>query len=102
MSAPERIDALEAFVSATVGDGKSPNLFFVSDRGVNVMITRNFDDAYATWKWLAIRPRGESALEDRQYGVMASVSPVSDEPGARLEVRDDACAAHREIEGRVK
>lgn len=89
MSKPHRIPALESFVSATIGDGKGPNIYVVTDQGVTVTITRDYATARAHYMTLANRsPRVECALEARDYGVMGDVSPDSDEPGARL-VRND-------------
>lgn len=85
--APRRIDALEKFTSATVGDGKSPNLFFVSEQGTNVMIARSFQPAYDYWR--SLPSNAASALEDRQYGCIASVDTDEENPG-RLVRRDDS------------
>jgi hypothetical protein len=89
MSKPKRIGVLEDFASITIGDDKAPNLYFVTDQGVLVTITRDFDVAYAHWQTLAQRaPRVESSLEDRQHGVLASVEP-DEENSNRLIVIDD-------------
>lgn len=96
---PRRIPALESMARDMVGDSGTPDLFFVTDRGVVVMVARSFPAAHREWSRLAQRrdmgtgdPRGllESALENRRTGVLASVEPESDEPGARLVVRDDS------------
>ena len=88
---PSKIPALQSLASDVIGDGKSPNLFFVTDRGVTITVTRNFSSAHAEWTKLANRvPRMESALEDRKTGVIASVEPESDAPGARLIAFDDS------------
>lgn len=87
---PKRIEKLEKFISESVGDGKAPNLFFVSVEGVNVLISRDFDVAYHEWLQLAMPKNKETALEDRQTGVIASVEPESDDPGARLIKIDDS------------
>lgn len=85
-----RIDALEQLARTTIGDGKRPNLYFVTDRGNVVTVTTEHAIAYQHWRQLAARtPLVESAMEDRLTGVLASVEPVSDVPGARLEVQDD-------------
>jgi len=55
----QKIEALEQLARDTVGDGKSPNLFFVSIEGVIITVTRSFNVAYAEWKDL---PRNSSAL----------------------------------------
>lgn len=73
-----------------VGDGKNPNVFFVSDQGVIVTITRNFGIAYKEWRRLSQRlPLVESCLEDRQYGVICDVCPVEDD-SPKLTTRDDS------------
>jgi len=82
-----------------VGDGRRPNIFFVTDEGNVVMVTLDFDAAYAHWRKLAGRaPRIESALEDRRWGTVASVEPESDDPGARLIIIDDSGEFLREAE----
>lgn len=87
---PQKIDVLETMARDMVGDGKSPNLFFVTDQGVVTLVARNGDDAYTAWSRLATRsPRVECALEDRQTGVLASIEPETDEPNARLVRLDD-------------
>ena len=91
MSKPRKIAALEALAREIVGDGKGPDLFFVTDQGVVVTITRDYELGYRQWQELSRRsPRVESALENRQFGVLCSVAPESDEPGARLIVLDDS------------
>lgn len=85
---PRRILDLEDLARRLVGDGKAPNLFFVSRQGTILSVTRDFDAAYA--QWAALPRNQESTLEDRRTGVLASVEPESDRPGARLIVRDDA------------
>lgn len=82
---PNRIKALEILARDMVGDGKKPDLYFVTDRGVVVAIETDLDAAAQRWRDLAARsPRVESALEDRLTGVLASVAPESEAPGARL------------------
>lgn len=85
-----KIEALQKLASELVGDGKSPDLFFVTDEGVTVTVTRSFDTAYQEWQSLSSRyPRIESALENRTFGVIASVEP--DEDGSkRLIIIDDS------------
>ena len=73
-----------------IGDGKSPNLFFVTENGVTVTITRNYAAAYFEWRNLAWNyPRIECALEDRKFGVIASQEPESDTIN-KLIIRDDS------------
>lgn len=87
---PLEVPAFQAWPVDHVGDGKKPNVYVVTDRGVVVTLTRDGPTGYRHWRTLADRrPLVESALEDRVTGVLASVEPDSDEPGARLEVRDD-------------
>jgi hypothetical protein len=64
------IKQLDMAARDLVGDGKSPNLFFVSVDGKVRTITSEFDIAYDLWRSL----RGsEATLEDRKHGVLASV-----------------------------
>lgn len=86
-----KIESLEKLARNMVGDGNSPNLYFVSDCGVCITITRNFSLAYQQWRALADRiPRIESALEDRKNGTIADVSPESDDSGAKLIFTDSS------------
>lgn len=86
----KRIEALEALARDMVGDGEKPDVFFVTDEGRVVAIETDARRAYDRWRELAQRlPRKESALENRTYGVLASVEPEDDSPSARLIVMDD-------------
>jgi len=87
---PQAIPELQALASIFVGDGKSPNLFFVSVEGVTVTVTRNFGTAYREWQRHAKPINQECDLEDRQYGVIASVEPDSDEKKAKLRLIDNS------------
>jgi len=94
---PQKIEPLEALARDYVGDGKSPNLFFVTDQGTVVLISRDGETAYEAWRVLANRaPRLECALEDRKTGVLASVEPTED-GGVHLSRYDDY---HRFIGGK--
>jgi len=85
----KKIKALENLATDIVGDGKSPNVFFVSTQGVIFMVTTDFEMAYAAWQEVSDPPHVETALEDRQTGVIASVGP-DEENGDRLTVQDDS------------
>lgn len=63
-----------------VGDNKGPNMFFVTNaKGDSITATTDFAVAYGHWKMLAqSSPRRECCLEDRKYGVLASISPDED------------------------
>jgi hypothetical protein len=81
---------LEELAREMVGDGKSPDLFFVSVGGNIVMIAQDFHQAYYAWQSFSESMEIETALENRQYGVIASVEPEDDEPGSRLVRLDDS------------
>lgn len=86
---PRKIERLEALARECVGDGRQPDLFFVTDQGVVVTVTRDLTVAHTHWRELARRfPLVESALENRQYGVLASVAPEEDD-SPKLHVHDD-------------
>lgn len=89
MAISKRIEALEAVARKLVGDGKSPNVFFVSLDGNIIMIALDFHLAYQKWKEISSQRTTETSLEDRQTGVLASIEPESDEPGAKLVRWDD-------------
>jgi len=83
----KRIESLENIARETVGDGKSPNLFFVSVEGNIGMITQDFLAAYRYWRDL---PRNiETALEDRKTGTICDTTPIED-GSAILRTYDDA------------
>lgn len=88
-----KVSELETLASALVGDGKTPDVFFVTDQGAVVTIDTDASRAYSVWVALASRsPRRECALENRTYGVIASIAPETDDPGARLIRVDDFSA----------
>ena len=85
----QRIKELEQVATALVGDGKSPNLFFVTHKGACIHISRSGDSAYRVWQDL---PRNtESTLEDRKVGTLCSTEP--DERG-KLRTYDDYAMYH--------
>lgn len=61
-----------------VGDGESPNVFFVSLEGNVVLISLDFDVSYLFWKHISNKLAHETSLEDRQHGTLASVEPIED------------------------
>lgn len=83
----KRIGALEKLASAVIGDGKAPNLFFVSLEGNVILISRDFEIAYQVWKNISDQRVRETSLEDRQTGVLASVEP--EEEGSKTLRRID-------------
>lgn len=66
-----KVKAMERYATERVGDGKTPNLYFVSQEGMGVvLISRFFDAAYTFWKTL---PKLKTtSLEDRKFGVICS------------------------------
>lgn len=79
---------LEALASEVIGDGQSPNLYFVTvaGRGV-ILVSREFDTAYDCWRFL---PRSiETTLEDRKIGVICSTEPI-EEGSKKLVTHDDS------------
>lgn len=85
-----KIESLEAIARDMVGDGKRPNVFFVSLEPLGiVMITRDFQAAYQYWKGLS--RSAETSLEDRQTGVICSNEPLC-ELDKRLHVIDDSAS----------
>ena len=69
----KRKTVLDAIATSMVGDGKSPNLFFVSDDKGVIMVTPSFEIAYIYYRSCTKRHFGEIALEDRAHGGVASV-----------------------------
>ena len=81
-----RIQELERMASKMIGDGKSPDLFFVTQKGDVQLIAQDFRVAYRYWKSL---PRNcESSLESRGFGCIGSNEP--DEETGLLVFHDDS------------
>ena len=78
----KKIKELDKLATEMVGDGKKPNVFFVTQKGKVTTITRHFEVAHREWRNFATQ-RTESALEDRLTGTIASagVEPVFDNDG---------------------
>ena len=76
-----KLEALETLARERVGDGQSPDLFFVTDQGTVVTVTRDYQIASTAWTRLAMAGRWqtECALENRTFGVLASVEPAEDD-----------------------
>lgn len=86
---PVKIEAMEELARTMVGDGKKPNLYFVTRGGTVVNVSRYKRQSYNMWRNLAEQfPNEESALEDRQTGVIASREP-EEEGSTRLVTADD-------------
>jgi hypothetical protein len=82
-----QISELEKMAREMIGDGGAPNLFFVSQGGVIITVSRSFEVAYSHWRGL---PRDiETALEGRNYGVICSTSPIEDD-SPKLRTYDDS------------
>ena len=87
MIKPKKIKELEQLASNMVCDGKTPNLYFVTNQGVIIMITRNFSRAYNDWYMMASQfPKVECALEDRLWGTICSVEPRADGTSRETEL----------------
>ena len=71
-----KVPELNALATEMVGDCKLPNVFFVTVKGNVIMVTT------AGWKahkfWLDLPHSVETALEDRQNGVLCSNEPEED------------------------
>lgn len=68
----KKVKALQELARKMVGDGKSPNLFFVSVEGVIVHIGRTPTNAYDYWSAVSRNPDNKNtALEDRKHGTIA-------------------------------
>ena len=72
---PRRIQALEELPRNMVGDGGTPNLYFVTVKGNVLLISQDFEIAYRAWREFSFPAKMETGLEDRQVGVLASVEP---------------------------
>lgn len=70
-----------------VGDGGSPNVFFVSLEGNVLLISLDFNVSYHFWRLISSKRDKDTTLEDRQHGVLASVEP--EEEGSDKLIRID-------------
>lgn len=74
-----KISSLEKLTTDMVGDGKKPDLFFLSTAKDGVVgITRKFHILYNEWKsLLRHHPKLETTLENRTFGVICSNGPYT-------------------------
>ena len=80
---------LDNLAREMVGDGKSPNTFFVTLAGKVVLVTTDWEQAYDAWRRVEKRNQDkESALEDRKWGTICDRSPIN-EGSTPLFTRDD-------------
>lgn len=90
MIKPRKIKQLENLAWTMVGDGRSPNLFFVSVQGAVVTITRDFAQARREFFGLFAENRvRELAVEDRQHGCVLTNEQDEENP-KRWVLRDDS------------
>lgn len=69
MSKPRKIEQLEELARTMVGDGKAPNLYFVTVEGVVTTVTRSLERA--KWEWsrnVSEDRRRATSVEDRRQG----------------------------------
>lgn len=86
---------LQTLASNHIADGDKNNFYFVSLNGIIQTVTSDFGVAYRHWRGL---PRNqESALEDRQYGVICSVEP-KEENQNKFETFDDSQVIFKKLE----
>jgi hypothetical protein len=72
----KKIPEFQRLASKMVGDGKTPNTFFVTREGVTELITTHFPTAYRYW--LRLPREVETALEDRLCGCLGTNEPEED------------------------
>jgi hypothetical protein len=83
-----KIKELNELARNIVGDGKTPNIFFVSNSDGHVLlISPHFPTAYKYWQELP--HNAERTLEDRLWGTIASTEPIS-EGSKNLVTYDDS------------
>ena len=81
-----KIEQLEQLARDLIGDGKTPNIFFVTFSANVILITTDKFIAYEVWKKL---PKSiESSLEDRRHGCICTTEPLEDDT-RRLTTIDD-------------
>ena len=77
---------LNKLASEMIGDGKTPNLFFVSYEGNIITVSISFHYAYEHWKTLANMKDKECSLEDRKHGTIASIEQSEDNPHKLIKI----------------
>ncbi len=91
-----RARELQVLATELVGDDKRPNIFFVSVEGRIVVISLDFEVAYEAWvRFSDVEEKVETALEDRQTGVIASVEPDEERGGELVWMDDSATFEYR-------
>lgn len=89
MSKPRKIEQLEELARTMVGDGKAPNLYFVTVDGVVVTVTRDLSVAKSEWRRNVHNDRFTPCdIEDRRQGVVCSHE--KDEETSRWITTDDS------------
>lgn len=79
--------SLDGMAAELVGDGKDPNLYFVTRGGKTLMVTIDKDAAYSFWKSITTSSN-ETQLEDRKNGSLAG-QVKDDEKGGKLSRWDE-------------
>ncbi len=81
---PHRFQVLERLASEIIGDGKKPDLFFVTIAGKVVVVTQNLEIARRAWEEFAAPMDIETSIEDRLVGTLASITPDPEEADGDL------------------
>ena len=83
------LNTLDELARDIVGDGQTPNVYFVTSYGKVQTITLSSEVAYEHWKDLVYRAKqSEPCLEDRLVGTICSVERREDD-GYRFDAYDD-------------
>lgn len=82
---------LNIMASNMVGDDGNPNRYFVSLGNNVVGVHTSFRSSYEHWKRVSSKnPEKETALEDRRFGVIASMEPDEERSGMLIRIDDSA------------
>ena len=92
-----KIKSLNELATEIVGDGKSPNLFFVTLKGNTITVTTDFNLAYRQWRRLAMEhgKSGEACLEDRKWGEICGWALTDDNRVVRVDDSFQFARQHR-------
>ena len=89
MSKPRKIKQLEELARTMVGDGKAPNLYFITVDVVVVTITRDLSIAKSEWRRnIYNHPFTPCSVEDRKQGTVCQHD--KDEETCRWITIDDS------------
>ena len=84
-----KIVELNELATKMVGDGKSPEVYFVTVKGNTILVATDAALVYGYWRSLA-STRVECTLESRKIGTIADAGYIDQDTPTVWQVRDDS------------